>query len=685
MIWFTPDELPALRERIRSGREAGIWKDVLRRADVYAGGPSAHVPRPENFAEFVRSRDSPLKEPMLAARWLMAWTEALGPAFHITGEARYGDAGAALLLAAARAYPVDSEAIEGSRGLARGELARAFGLAYDMFAQRLDREARREAAAVCRGYTVDLLDDPRAANWHSNWSSVMMGGAGIAAIALRDAYPDASVMARARALRAVRRWLDQSFGDGAYLEGSAYINYGMANTLHFAEGLSNMGGPELFAHPNLRATPAYIARAQIPGTRTLDPRNDNAGAERFPVPWMLRLAHVNGDGLARWLWERRRPERDFPLNPKIDHSTSQGLSFARILWNAPVEPVAPAEADVDVSRLHLDRGLVQWRSGWEPNDALFSLEAGIYHVSGHNQADVGHFNFYSHGVSWAADTGYGNRRVPGGRSQGASHSLPQIDGKSQAMAGGGIGVDGQILDYAEHPDYWYVLADATEAYNVNVHWSERKRDPEKATSELAAGARQALRRAVFLRASAGLGGPAVLIVDDLRASDGEPRDYTWRMYSQGDLKISADATGYTLRTTGPEGPKARLDVRLAGSGSLKHAVGTRTFEAGSGPESFRLLRSRGTATGARFIALLASRDSGVEPPRLRKVRASSDAHIVKVGRPSGPTLRVRVPRRPLERVTLAGTPPRLPPLLDAFPPILDTFMSFRPFAQPTLP
>lgn len=500
---FGPEDLSALRDRVRQPRYATAWQAVLARADAYVDPAARDYADPETIDAGATERPQVIAHTY--GRRLTQWVEALGLAWQLTGERRYADHGAAVLAAAARRIPVSDERVAKSFAGARGDIMRGLALGIDWLGDALTDDQRRQVEAVAADYVRNLLAEAGApGTWwvpHHNFMGVAGGAAGCLALVLRDAYPAEAPGWIDACAALVTRWFDQGFDDdGAYYEGVLYAGYGLSNAVLFAHALARAGGPELLDHPHLRRLPHFLAQSLLPGELVFDARNDSSYAG-FAEPALLRLAAAHDSGLAQWLWEQTAGTRA-PL---------------AILWDAELPPRDPVAAGEPLASIFRGRGLVVFRTGWGEDDVMFSIEAGPYRKVTHNQADKATFTLYGLGARWAIDSGYGNNRQPGGRDQTVAHNGVLIDGQGQALSGAGAGTDGEIVAFEDRPTHGYVAADATFAYQRNNH------DQPGVPLE------RAIRHALFVKPADGA--PAyVVVLDDLRYDD-QPHDYTWLLHT----------------------------------------------------------------------------------------------------------------------------------------------------------
>ena len=508
-LFFGRDDLPHLRARAKTPALRPVWDAILRRADGLStpGGPW--------FLDAARmdaeSRSqSKLRKSHLYGRRLTVAAEVLGFAYQLTGEARYGRHGAELVAAAAARFPVSDERVAKSLVGGWGVTMRGFAIGLDWLGEAMREDQRAAVHAAAADYVRALL--ARAADestwWvpYHNFMGVTLGGAGCAALMLRDACPDEAQGWIEQCASGITRWLDQGFDDqGAYYEGVLYAHFGLENSMLFADALQRHDGRDLFDHFHLRKVSHFLALSLLPGERAYDARNDSH-YRGLHDPFLLRLADAHQDGLSRWLWEE----------------SGSGCSPLRVVWDNDVPAAAAAESEPTTEHF-AGRGLCIARTGWSTDDVMFSIEAGPYYAITHNQADKGHVTLYGLGHRWAIDSGYGNNHLPGGADQTVAHNCVLIDGEGQALSGAGLGTDGRILSFKDTAGWAYALADATPAYNAN----------NRGTAGI--GVRHALRHAIFIRPSRAA--PAYAVVLDDICRDDARHDYTWLLHTDPDNGI----------------------------------------------------------------------------------------------------------------------------------------------------
>lgn len=576
---FSAQELPAIRARLADPAYAAAWGPYLSEARTVA---ATAVPIDPTAAASVNNRD-PARARMLlghkVGRELTHWMETLGFAYQVTGEQPFAEKGSQLLTATATAFPVTQEWMAKGFAGGRGDVMRGLALGYDLLHDALDPEQRRLVRAVADGYVQQFLTEAGDPGtwWYGvhNFNGVCGGAAGLLCLALRHEAAATYGPRLDACVDVLTRWLDTSFdAEGAYSEGVGYSQYGLSNALLFARALKRAGGVDLLAHPRLRQLPRFYAASLLPGEPAMDARNDSsyvtAGLE------CLVLAEQNGDGLARWLYDLRGG----PLAPW------------HVLLATATAPRPPPEAGLPLARHFTGRGLAVWRTGWDRDDWVFSIEAGQYYPVTHNQADKGHFTLYGGGYRWAVDPGYGNdRQAALSRCHTLAHNAVLLDGQGQAPSGCGVGTDGSIVHYEDGPEYGYALADCAAAYNANNRGTPGP------------GVSQARRHALFVRPR-GLVPAYAVILDDI-AKDESPHEFTWQMLTWPAMEVTARQSGFLIAPRSAlSGAWATTPATTAGKGTCSWTVDVPRAQA------YRLW--------ARVRA------GGAEP-------AKSDSFVVRVG------------------------------------------------------
>ncbi len=586
---------------------AEVKEDLLLRAEQMNDPASRFYLNPADLEKSIRSHISKSWGwPRQAGRILAGQAETLGTVAAVTKNEAMLRHGAEVLLAFSDLFALDSERMKGEGGLTFGEFNRGLALAYSFFSPAMTDAERAKAAAFCRTYVESALAEAETPAWfypNSNWLGVSVGGAGMLALALEDAFPQEAPGWIERCRNLLNDYFDHSFGaDGEFAE-HGYINYAMVNVIPFAEGLAARGDASLLRHPHLKASIDWLVFDSMPGGSQLEPRNDSEygqpGDNRVcATPWLSLMAREYNDGRALWLWNQHLKENsgdDFPL-VQWKHSNSKGLSPLTVIWSAPgVEPVAPEQKPAH--RFYKRRGLAVWRGGFEKDDFFFSIECGQPFPTTHDQADGNHFNLYCDGVAWATDAGYGNKKALNDRSQGRAHSVVQIDGKSQALTGAGAICGGETLAVEDLPGYGYFLGDATDEYNFSITRLTDSLDTEKVNQKTAAGSERVLRHAVVVKGRGGIR-PYIVLFDDIR-QDGQTHSFVWQMLTEAQHGVQIEGPRLHLNS----GDK-RMSLYAFAQADGAWSSSAVSFGDGREPESFQKVQYSVTTVSPRFVTVL---------------------------------------------------------------------------------
>ncbi|MGE4488707.1 MAG: heparinase II/III family protein, partial [Kiritimatiellales bacterium] len=507
------------------------WAEYLSKADRLCDPGSAEYADVESLITDASGQPSKTLGHLLA-RNLIDWMQTLGMAYRLTDKVKYREHGVTLLRDCARLVPLKSAYMTESFAGGRGDMMRGLATGYDFFADYLDPAQRKMILQTGQDYVDDFLktaqDTPLWWRPYHNFTGVCGGAAGMMALQLRDADPDAANEDLSQIIALIEEWLEKGFDlQGACFEGVEYSAYPLENVILFADLLKSGGGKNLFSNSTLNNVVNFYMLSVLPGEKVLDARNDSLYEN--PGELLLKLSSEYNDGVLKWLYE--------PL-PRMDLKRTWakgkgGWFFLRLLWENDIASVSPEEAGFSPAEYFQGRGLCVWRTGWLRGNVMFSIEAGKYHIVTHNQADKGHFTFYGFGYRWACDPGYANNKNPQGRAQTCAHNCVLIDGKGQALSGAGLGTSGQILAYTNTPVYGYALADCTDAYRRNYEFDNTNPDG-RATAHM--NLDHAYRHTLFVRETDAT--PAYAVVLDDIDQDGKNHDYRWQMLSWTNLELS---------------------------------------------------------------------------------------------------------------------------------------------------
>ena len=576
---FLPDsDIEAVKDKLTTERFKEPWAGHIALANDICDPASKQYGDPAAVDSGFEQQNTATRGSLICRR-MGRWMDMLGFAYRLSGDEKYAKHGTTLILAACEKLPLDGDVMSVNLPGGRGDMIRSLGFAYAMFGDYMNAQQKDIIFKTAVPYIEDAISkaqDPQT-GWYKyhNWNGVNGGAIGIFSLAAANDYPMQTQKWLKDAIEIVNRWIEYGFdGQGAYLEGVSYSSYGLDNSLLFLTALYNTKGENLFVNPRLKQIPQFYALSLLPGEDVYEARNDSYyGGIKAQ---MLALAKFNNDGLAKWLSDK----------------TAKTEFWHQLLWDNDAKPLTPKQAKVPLAQYFQGRGLCIWRSGWEKDDVMFSVEAGKYYSVTHNQADKGHFTLYGFGYRWACDAGYANNREPLGRGQTAAHNCVLIDGKGQAVSGSGAGTDGKIIDYENNDKYGYALADCTDAYNVNNH------------GDAGAVVKKAYRHTLFVRASGG--NPAYAVILDDIVKNGEPREYCWQMLSWPDLEIAIEGTKARVSPKKPAGAdkNAKMFVFLDAQSPLTLSLDVCDVGDDKKPSQYPRLRGITNAVNPYFAAVL---------------------------------------------------------------------------------
>jgi len=320
--------------------------------------------------------------------------------------------------------------------------------------------------------------DPEEAKPDWNTATIGLVGAALLALVLRangildeERYGRALEGGRRRALLFLEKGHD---GQGVFFEGP---DYGSA-TVHYlsplAFALARCGDRELVEHPGLARLVEGMAYEIVPGTGRLNPLNDCCG-DSVNVSWLSLVAAGQGSGLAQWVWQRVQGVSGQGGAPEVLDWSDAVVRYL-MYYDPTVEPVAPGEAGLARGKHFENRGLVDVRSGWGPDDALVSVLCDVYPAGGHRQADRNQFAFHALGESFAIDSGYGLEPLPDTTevlrrgAMGEAHNLPLVHGRMQERGE----VEGDGIVRLDVDGRWaYIESEAGHSYGPD--WTFRRR------------------------------------------------------------------------------------------------------------------------------------------------------------------------------------------------------------------
>jgi hypothetical protein len=551
--------LPALRAKLAKPPFAARWAAFLETANGYCKAP---------VAGFDKVRDA------------QGICGATAFAYVVTGKPEFAERARreALALLAAPAWHTPKDWNKGAE-LPTGEASQACALVYDWCFDAFSateratfRDALLERSTRVYLKSIEQFKDSWVENAASNWSGVVHGGCGLAALALADEGAD---FARAAALARthVNDFLAANrLEDGEGNEGAMYARYGLvfAEVFHAADvalaGGAAKADAAVAADANQKLAGYWDVYLQGPDQRYAnfndmseetfeglfgdDPRKPEGGPSgELCALYEARVA--GGDPLLLWA---------------ADHGGGpffyEGRSPFWFLWRRDAPPAGP-RPELQPAVLFRGAGDAIFRSP----TLWLALHAGFTSEKGHDQLDLGTFVLVANGERYVVDPGYGVAAT-------ADHSTLVVDGKDQKKD-----VRARWLRFGAGKSFQYGAVDLTEASKPEL--------------------RRWIRHVVVVK------GSVVVLVDDV-AGDGE---VAWRLQTR--LRVERDGDGRSARIAGERGALAVVaaapaDVELeSGKGAVTWLQGRRKSRGGATLFVTVLVPTAGASSGAH------------SPPRVR--------------------------------------------------------------------
>lgn len=579
-LFFTEKELPMLRQQA-AGSHAHL-------RDSISASVQAIMPR---IPALQHQKSLPCGGSSYAADLPLA--DALIPlafTFLLTDDPAYADAAISAMLAysawpswgqdgGCAAIPPDDPPIA-------ARMLLGMSLAYDWLYQRFTPEEHAAITAALitqarRLYAISATLPPDVENpirwWRNSFTHhshiIYHSVLGMAALALEGETPDTQTwLEHARRHAALHRTLLRGIADGTWHEGDALHAMMLAASLPFLRNLRALKGLDLLAHDYYRAWPAWLLLTWLPNTMRSAVTHGDMAWNRLWDYQRAALSFVAGeyhDARAQWLLEQRAARQ-----PETSEARRAPWNVFEFLFFDPL--IFPQSPDtLPTSRVFPDLAAVIWRTGWGPDDLVFTLKTGApggrfaydsflgerapwnttltvtYEGDGtgfdtrHDHADANTCTLWKGPVQLTGELAghtaehpaYGETRV---------HNSVLIDGQGQIgprSTRAGLRETDAALEFVIVTDHFnYLVSDATHRYQTT--------DPESGASSNTA--RRIHRHVLFIK-------PLYLImIDDIMAD--ESHEYAWVAHANG--RISVDGNWIRAEAS---------DVDLLGIGVLNPA------------------------------------------------------------------------------------------------------------------
>ncbi|MGD8238132.1 MAG: heparinase II/III family protein, partial [Armatimonadota bacterium] len=471
-LFYSQDDLPALRQKLKSGALAASWDSYLQEHDPTEVGSGSGY----------------------SLRWGL---DAAALLYQLTGDEPYRTAAHERLrrLLSQHSGP-DARETE-LADLYSALTARVLGAAYDWLYPELDVEERTACRAVMAEAGVQpLLKALDGGAWYAeaydrNYCGILHGGVGVAALAVLGDEPMAPRWI-ARMYEQIERMLELGPEDGGWTESPNYWEYGFSFAFEFMDALRRAtgGAIDLFEHPYCQQTGAfglYTRLSDFDAVTFGDSRR-----RQYDRSVLVKLAAELGSPELQWAALNRESALRHP--------------FSFIWYDPDVLPQPPT--DWPLSKHFRGIDWVFLRTGWGPDATVFALRSG--RRDAHSHLDANSFILEAFGQPMLVDVGTGSygsgyfdkeSRWDDAATRTESHSTILINGANQIPGEDG----GHIAKFSTSEDFDYTLADAASTYE---------------------GAEKVLRHVLFVR-------PAYFLIHD-EVETQEAAEVAFSLYKDSD-------------------------------------------------------------------------------------------------------------------------------------------------------
>ncbi|MEE2753380.1 MAG: heparinase II/III family protein [Candidatus Latescibacterota bacterium] len=404
-IFVTADQIDGLRSvenirrNIRSGHAKHLWESQLTLANSELNRkpyePGDVFPGRDEMSARHANRDYTIVH--------RAGTRALRAALAclITEDRRYRDDALAQIYALFDTSRWPEWRDMAHRGmnidLRAGQLSRSLSLAYDWLHPFLNASQRQgivDGIDVCgiQPYLKDVANGVWWANGTNNWMTCVVGGHGIAGLALADDHPQSKALIDYAHPR-LNSYFDNYGPEGEFNESVAYANAHALPLIYFsAHRYALSGGQNKLMDFPIADTCKWMMYFTVPPGHVV-PFGDSQIGQPPSAPMFAAVADATRNRTLQWFYL----EHSNPHNPDADPW--------ELLWYDPtLEPQMPTIPRGKAYNSHSQN--VSVRSTWDPKSATCVVYGKGGHGSeGHGNHDAGQVCIDSCGKRLITDPG----------------------------------------------------------------------------------------------------------------------------------------------------------------------------------------------------------------------------------------------------------------------------------------
>ncbi|MGE9292129.1 MAG: DUF4962 domain-containing protein [Puniceicoccales bacterium] len=361
-LFYTPEEWKELPQRYQEseGRQRELFDMTIEFArDLAAKKPAPEYKPPEAYVS---------KKLALMSAQAELWQRPIGDrmsvlalAYHLTGDEKIAERLRDYVLTAC-SYPNWGLRSKGMH-LASSHLARGIAIAYDWVPELFSEEEKETIRKAITYHVTDIEEGLYgkafwAVSLSNNHNHVSVAALGICGVAFLNEIPQAPAWAGGTMLD-MERVVKYNNSDGSTPESASYWNYSFRSITQFTGATKNiLDVDKLFDSDFMRNAINYRLYSGTPDFQGLLPWGA-VGSWPQPPAVMYFLADHYDNPNGQFLG---------------DHTevTAWGVGFSAVAYNPDIPSEPPTILDYRLS----DLDIITSRSGWGPDDYVFSFKAG---------------------------------------------------------------------------------------------------------------------------------------------------------------------------------------------------------------------------------------------------------------------------------------------------------------------
>jgi hypothetical protein len=273
-------------------------------------------------------------------------------------------------------------------------------------------------------------------------------------------------------------YLRYMFGEnGSYLEGCDFFGINFGRIFLLLQALTNYDdGIDYFHLPivenSLSKVSNWLTSSLFPNRNPIyfvfNGLNDSRVDITFSYVNLLVIAQKYNDGKSRWIFDQA-------IGTPSQISSIGNVSFPEVFIPSLIiyKDLDYTEPNISEHHTFIDykRGLLSWRTGWEEDDLMFSIESTpAYHLDDmpirHLQCDKGNITLTAYGNNFIFDPNGGNDPL---HNKTESNNYINIDGVGQSSRNGDDGTfmnSGNLKDYEDYRFYSNMSAKTSTAFDT---------------------------------------------------------------------------------------------------------------------------------------------------------------------------------------------------------------------------